>query len=64
MGDVADQLLVFYIVLNFLLRILFQTDAHLLKILTKLSYLVILFYLQGKVQIAVPDLSGGLLQLA
>ena len=65
MGDVADELLALLVILDLLLRRLLQADPHLLKILAQPPQLVVLvLHLQGEIQISVPDVLGGLLQLS
>ena len=63
MGYVADQFLVLLIILYLFICILPEPDAHLLKILAQLPYLIVRIHIQGKVQVAVPYLLSGLLQL-
>ena len=63
MRNIADQFLAFLIILHLFLTGLLKTDPHLLKILTELPDLILILYLQGKVQIPVADLLGGLLKL-
>ena len=62
MGDIADQFLALLIILELFLCILLQAQTHLLKIAAKLADLVIRLHIQGKFQISVPYLFGGLLE--
>ena len=62
MGDIADQFLALFIILDLFLRRFLQPDPHLLKVLAKLADFVVILHIQSKIQISVPDLLGSLLQ--
>ena len=64
MGDVADQFLALFVVLDLLLRGFLQPDPHLLKVLAELPDLIIILNVKSKVQIAVTDLFCRLLELS
>ena len=64
MRNIADQLLVLHIILQFFFGRIPQPLPHLFKIQAELADLVLLRDIQLKVQISVLDLPCGLLQLA
>ena len=52
MGNIADQLSVFFFYKAFFFCGFFQTTAHFLEILTELGKFVFSFYIQNEIQVA------------
>ena len=64
MGDIGDQHTVFLLRIQFLLRIHLQALAHGLKTLTEFTDLIMSLGINGKIQIAVPDILCRVIELA
>ena len=63
MGNITDQFFILTVKFYFFFCIRLQTQSHFLKILTHLTYLIIIFRLYLKIQISFFDISRCFLQL-
>ncbi len=62
MGNIADQLLVFLIILHLFCCRFLKADPHLLKVLAELSDLIVILHLKREIQISIPYILGGCLK--